>query len=130
MNINPNQNSEGVSPTAQAAELQSEVSAASILPDPVQPADPKPKEATKQDGPTEHNARALKHIVTQIPSSLTPFFQGISISHGDSFCLTLNLAAVVKLPLLYSRRSPDAAQKRHAVVISGHVANIASQHLL
>jgi E3 ubiquitin-protein ligase HUWE1 len=36
----------------------------------------KPNETTKKESPQERNAKALKHIATQIPTSLTPFFQG------------------------------------------------------
>ena len=31
---------------------------------------------TKDDSPKERNAKALKHLASQIPSSLAPFFQG------------------------------------------------------
>lgn len=31
---------------------------------------------TKDDSPKEKNAKALKHLASQIPSSLAPFFQG------------------------------------------------------
>lgn len=69
--------SEAVSPTAQTAELQSEVNVASVLPVSERLEDSKAKEATKKEGSKERNAKALKHIATQIPTSLTPFFQGM-----------------------------------------------------
>lgn len=31
---------------------------------------------TKDDSPQERNAKAIKHLASQIPSSLAPFFQG------------------------------------------------------
>lgn len=33
----------------------------------------------KPEGPSEYNAKALKHMANQIPSSLTPLFQGRSL---------------------------------------------------
>jgi E3 ubiquitin-protein ligase HUWE1 len=41
------------------------------------------------------------------------------MSHTEPPCST-----VVKLPSLYSQRSPDAAQKKQAVTISGHVQTL------
>jgi hypothetical protein len=37
--------------------------------------------------------------------------------------------AVVKLPSLHSRRSPDAGQKRQAMTIANHVAKVTLRHL-
>ncbi|KAF8525043.1 hypothetical protein BU17DRAFT_41797 [Hysterangium stoloniferum] len=74
--------------------------------------EPKAKETAKKEGPQERNAKALKHIATQIPTSLTPFFQ-----------------AVVKMPSLYTRRSPDPSQKRQAATVAEQVAYVALNHL-
>jgi E3 ubiquitin-protein ligase HUWE1 len=35
-------------------------------------------ELAKSEGPREHNAKALRHLMHGLPSSLTPFFQGKS----------------------------------------------------
>ena len=37
------------------------------------------KDNSKQDGPREKNAKALKHLTHGLPSSLAPFFQGKKI---------------------------------------------------
>ncbi|GJJ06087.1 hypothetical protein Clacol_000276 [Clathrus columnatus] len=74
--------------------------------------DPKAKDSSKKDSPEERNAKALKYIATQVPASLTPLFQ-----------------AVVRLPTLYSRRNPDAAQRKHAMSVTGCIAEVALRHL-
>ncbi|KAF8491672.1 hypothetical protein JB92DRAFT_2835584 [Gautieria morchelliformis] len=60
-----------------ATDLSNEVEVGSALPESEQSLDEgKSKEGVKKDGPWERTAKALKHIATQIPTSLTPFFQG------------------------------------------------------
>ncbi|KAF8528639.1 hypothetical protein JB92DRAFT_3107164 [Gautieria morchelliformis] len=109
---NPGVPSDGISLAGQATDLSNEVEVGSALPESEQSLDEgKSKEGVKKDGPWERTAKALKHIATQIPTSLTPFFQ-----------------AVVKLPSLH-RRSPDAGQKRQAITIGSHVAKVALCHL-
>lgn len=73
--LSQNSPGEGSSPTAPTAELQTEDNAPSVIAESDGPEEPKAKEV-KKDGPKEQNAKALKHIATQIPTSLTPFFQG------------------------------------------------------
>lgn len=45
------------------------------------------KESSKKESPQERNSRALKYIATQIPTSLTPFFQG-RYDNGYTNCFT------------------------------------------
>ncbi|KAF8493127.1 hypothetical protein JB92DRAFT_3235048 [Gautieria morchelliformis] len=74
---NPGVPSDGISLAGQATDLSNEVEVGSALPESEQSLDEgKSKEGVKKDGPRERTAKALKHIATQIPTSLTPFFQG------------------------------------------------------
>lgn len=41
-------------------------------------------EPAKLEGPREHNAKALRHLMHGLPSSLTPFFQGKSNYAGTN----------------------------------------------
>ncbi|KAH8119411.1 hypothetical protein DFH11DRAFT_1782299 [Phellopilus nigrolimitatus] len=68
-------------------------------------------EAKKAESPKDLNALALKHVASQIPNALGPFFQ-----------------AVAKM-LLYSRRSPDETQKKQAVTVSAMLADVMYKHL-
>ncbi|OBZ67028.1 E3 ubiquitin-protein ligase ptr1 [Grifola frondosa] len=71
---------------------------------------PARKEPVKEDHPRERNARALKHLASQIPTSLAPFFQ-----------------AVVRL--FQSRRSTDSTQKQKIRETAGILADILVKHL-
>ncbi|OCH84897.1 hypothetical protein OBBRIDRAFT_891524 [Obba rivulosa] len=64
----------------------------------------------KADGPQEWNARALKHIASQIPSCLAPFFQ-----------------AVVRL--FQTRRSNDLSQKQKIRDTASVLADVLVKHL-
>jgi E3 ubiquitin-protein ligase HUWE1 len=75
--------SEGISLPGQASDLSNEADVGSALPESdLSPDEAKSTEGAKKDGPQERNAKALKHIATQIPTSLTPFFQGM-LSSSD-----------------------------------------------
>jgi len=66
---------------AQTAELLGETGTIAAVPGLEQLAqEQKGKEETKKESPAQRNAKALKHIVAEIPTALTPFFQGM-------FCL-------------------------------------------
>lgn len=81
--------SEGISLPGQATESSNETDLGSALPDSDHsPDEAKSTEGVKKDGPQERNAKALKHIATQIPTSLTPFFQGMLCSTTLFVCLT------------------------------------------
>jgi E3 ubiquitin-protein ligase HUWE1 len=70
--------SDGISLAGQATDVSNEAEVGSALPESEQSlGEGKSKEGVKKDGPQERNAKALKHIATQIPTSLTPFFQGM-----------------------------------------------------
>ncbi|KAF0392672.1 E3 ubiquitin-protein ligase HUWE1 [Gigaspora margarita] len=56
------------------------------------------------------NAKCLKFLVSQIPSCLTPLFQGLA-------------------KMLFSRKSPDATQKKQAFKISDAIAEVLRDHL-
>lgn len=115
--------------TAQANAVLNEPDALSALPGltPVQE-DQKPKESSKKDSPQEQNAKALKYVATQIPTSLTPFFQGEF--HPCLACFPLKVfSAVVRLPTVYSRRNPDTVQRNQAMSITGYIADVALRHL-
>ncbi|CAG8511149.1 8932_t:CDS:10, partial [Scutellospora calospora] len=56
------------------------------------------------------NAKCLKFLVSQIPSCLTPLFQGLA-------------------KMLFSRKSPDASQKKQAFKISDAIAEVLRDHL-
>lgn len=68
------------------------------------------KEGLHKDSPRNHNAKALHHLVKQIPSSLSPLFQ-----------------AVVKM--FYTRRNPDPVQRKHISDAASIVANVMLKHL-
>ncbi|TCD71204.1 hypothetical protein EIP91_011682 [Steccherinum ochraceum] len=66
--------------------------------------------AKKEDGPREQNAKGLKHLSTQIPSTLSSFFQ-----------------AVVRL--FQSRRNPDPPHKQRILDAGNIVADVVLEHL-
>jgi E3 ubiquitin-protein ligase HUWE1 len=62
---------DGATPNGVQPELSSAPGEAS-------PSSPATKQdSSKQDGPREHNARALKHLTHGLPGALAPFFQGM-----------------------------------------------------
>lgn len=65
----------------------------------------------KEEDPRQRNAQALRHIASQIPNALGPFFQ-----------------SVAKL-LVYNRRAPDEHQKQQAEAISATLADVLLKHL-
>ena len=71
-------------------------------------ATPKP-ESSKKD-PKETNMKALKHLASQLPNSLAPFFQSV-------------------VRLFQTRRSPDQAQKQRILDAADVVADVAVKHL-
>ncbi|KAI0051234.1 hypothetical protein FA95DRAFT_1602906 [Auriscalpium vulgare] len=66
-------------------------------------------EGTVEDSTREGNAKALKHLASQIPGALSPFFQ-----------------AIVKL--FTTRRNPDAVQKQHILDSASVVADVLMKH--
>ncbi|KAI0958508.1 hypothetical protein AcV7_004312 [Taiwanofungus camphoratus] len=87
-------------PVSTANGIQAEISA---------PALPK-HEPSKEEDSNQQNAKALKHLAGQIPSSLAPFFQ-----------------AVVRL--FQSRRSADPSQKQKIRETSSILADVLDKHL-
>ncbi|RPD73800.1 hypothetical protein L226DRAFT_488466 [Lentinus tigrinus ALCF2SS1-7] len=66
--------------------------------------------AKKEEQPRDKNAKGVKHLVTQIPSSLGPFFQSI-------------------VRLFQTRRSSDAGQKAKIKEAAAVIADIIVKHL-
>ena len=67
------------------------------------------KDQGKGEGPSELNAKAIKHLTNGIPSSLAPFFQ------GESHCyITVRSSpwCVATVKIFYVRRNPDPQQKK------------------
>lgn len=127
---NPGSSSEGLSLPGQGPDFSNETDVRSALPESEHSLEEaKRKGDQRKDGPRERNAKALKHIATQIPTSLTPFFQGMPKNCVSFLCTDPIVTAVVKLPSLYSRRSPDAGQKRQAMTIANQVAKVTLRHL-
>ncbi|CAL1707508.1 unnamed protein product [Somion occarium] len=73
-------------------------------------ADRSQKKAKKEDSPTEQNAKALKHLSTQVPNALTNFFQSI-------------------VRLFSMRRAPDSTQKQTIFDGANVVAEVILNHL-
>ncbi|KAH9935552.1 uncharacterized protein B0H18DRAFT_1082292 [Fomitopsis serialis] len=72
---------------------------------------PTPKPDTPKDGdPKKQNAQILRHLASQIPSSLAPFFQAI-------------------VRLFQTRRTTDAAHKQKIRETAGIVAEVMTRHL-
>ncbi|KZO98855.1 hypothetical protein CALVIDRAFT_495662 [Calocera viscosa TUFC12733] len=63
------------------------------------------------EDPRESNRKSIKHLMSQIPLTLTTFFQ-----------------AIVKM-FLYSRRNVDATQKKQASATASAIAQILVKHL-
>ncbi|KAL6310318.1 hypothetical protein BKA93DRAFT_924556 [Sparassis latifolia] len=68
------------------------------------------RESTKEDSPKEQNAKVVKHLASQIPSSLAPFFQAI-------------------VRLLQTRRAPDPTQKQKIRETAVVLANVLLKHV-
>ncbi|KAK7687104.1 hypothetical protein QCA50_009605 [Cerrena zonata] len=68
------------------------------------------EKTSKEDGPLEHNARALKHMSTQVPNALTALFQSI-------------------VRLFQMRRTPDSTQKQAIFNGANIIASIIIHHL-
>ncbi|EJD02952.1 uncharacterized protein FOMMEDRAFT_107991 [Fomitiporia mediterranea MF3/22] len=103
--ITPSSSTEDAASTSPAA-------TSTTQPDGQPPAESPSKDGQKKtEGPKDRNAVALKHIASQIPNALGPFFQ-----------------AVAKM-LLYNRRNPDEAQKKQAASISATLADVMYKHL-
>lgn len=84
--------------------------------------------AKKDERPSDRNARGLKHIVTQIPSSLGPFFQcTCSLQSCSVRCMLIGLVAIVRL--FQTRRSSDTAQKQKIKEAAAILADILASHL-
>ncbi|KAI9068310.1 hypothetical protein FKP32DRAFT_1587710 [Trametes sanguinea] len=66
--------------------------------------------AKKEEKPQEKNAASLKHLVTQIPTSLAPFFQSV-------------------VRLFQTRRSSDVSQKQKIKEAAGILADVLKKHL-
>ncbi|KIJ39919.1 hypothetical protein M422DRAFT_257242 [Sphaerobolus stellatus SS14] len=110
-------NNNNAATNAQTAELLNESGTIAAMPGLEQVAQEQQKntnkETPKTETPAQKNAKALKHLVAEIPTtSLTPFFQ-----------------CVVKLPSMYSRRNPDTTAKRQVAGIIDQVAKIVLSHL-
>ncbi|KAI5123932.1 hypothetical protein M0805_006347 [Coniferiporia weirii] len=108
--FNASTSSEDVSMSGLPSEALGE---SSLVPSPErQSADTPPKEDPKKtDEPRGLNALALKHVASQIPNALGPFFQ-----------------AAAKM-LLYNRRNPDESQKKQAATVSATLANVMYEHV-
>lgn len=82
----------------------------------------------KEETPKDKNAAGLKHLVSQMPSALSPFFQCeqsrrfLRLSH----VLTV-VVAVVRL--FQTRRSSDVAQKQKIKEAAGILADVLVKHL-
>ncbi|KAI0373495.1 hypothetical protein BV20DRAFT_1119067 [Pilatotrama ljubarskyi] len=66
--------------------------------------------AKKEEKPKDKNANGLKHIVSQIPSFLTPFFQSV-------------------VRLFQTRRTSDVVQKQKIKEAAGILADVLVKHL-
>ncbi|TDL26261.1 hypothetical protein BD410DRAFT_895667 [Rickenella mellea] len=100
--------SAGAQPPAEVTGVSSE----SLEQTPLQPPSAIQKEdSAKLDGPSECNARALKHVASQIPTSLAPLFQSVARM------------------FMYGRRHPDPTQKKQAAATCTAVATVMLKHL-
>lgn len=88
---------------------------------------PKQDSQTKANDPKETNLKALKHLASQLPNGLAPFFQCMFVSSLESMCTHSNNSAVVRL--FQTRRTPDAAVKQRISEASNVVAEVAIKHL-
>ncbi|KAI0644511.1 hypothetical protein C8Q79DRAFT_912719 [Trametes meyenii] len=64
----------------------------------------------KEDKPKDKNANGLKHLISQIPTSLAPFFQSV-------------------VRLFQTRRSSDVAQKQKIKEAASILADVLAKHL-
>lgn len=95
------------------------------------PKDPKEaeREVVERDGKTPYfrNVKTLRFLISQIPSSITPFLQGkFQISCLDSIYIELVIGLAKSL---FPRRSPDMFHKQHAFKIGESIADVMLQHL-
>ncbi|KAF8532676.1 hypothetical protein JB92DRAFT_2824294 [Gautieria morchelliformis] len=113
---NPGVPSDGISLAGQATDLSNEVEVGSALPESEQSLDEgKSKEGVKKDGPWERTAKALKHIATQIPTSLTPFFQGGARTLDRSVRLLRSQAMLRRSPYVILSGKDLGWRPRHTV---------------
>ncbi|KAL5523755.1 hypothetical protein ACEPAG_7928 [Sanghuangporus baumii] len=80
---------------------------------PTSPSQPSKDSQKKNDTPRDRNAIALKHVASQIPNALGPFFQAVS-----------------KM-LLHYRRTPGPGEelKKQAAALSATLADVMHKHL-
>ncbi|GAO46185.1 hypothetical protein G7K_0422-t1 [Saitoella complicata NRRL Y-17804] len=63
-----------------------------------------------KDDPKFKNVKTFRFLVSQIPASITPFFQGLS-------------------KMLFTRRQPDANHRKQALKVSGRMARVMIENL-
>lgn len=91
---------------------------------------PKVGASGRASDPRETNIKALKHLASQLPNGLAPFFQCRALTLFQRQIMKLTghlLAAVVRL--FQTRRNPDAAQKQRILEAADVVADVALRHL-
>ncbi|KAH9963908.1 hypothetical protein BC827DRAFT_99895 [Russula dissimulans] len=76
----------------------------------VTPTEVPSQEGPRDSDPREENAKAFRHLATQIPGALSPFFQSI-------------------VKLFSTRRNPDSAQKQQILDSASSVADVLIKHL-
>ncbi len=97
---------------------------------PVEAPSSTPSVTKKEDQPRDKNARGLKYIVTQIPSSLGPFFQCecfVMCHDLDWMLMYIGVSAIVRL--FQTRRSTDTVQKQKIKEAASILADIVVKHL-
>ena len=88
-------------------------------------------EGGKSESPQEQNARALRHLASQIPNTLAPFFQGtrrlcdIWSVFAERYCVALGRT----LSYVIARRSHDATLRQQATTMSITIAEVMLKHL-
>lgn len=85
---------------------------------------------TTDDTVRTRNGKALKYLISQMPASLTPFFQGEPVtfsSFSSSFFDNFFFSAILKF--LFIKRGNDAAHRKEALKTAGTVAQITLDHL-
>lgn len=85
------------------------------------------KEEEKKETSRSQNIKALSHVLNQIPSALTPLFQGTRNLLVSRSATDTPLLAVVKL--FQTRRTPDAATKQRILEASDLLAHVILKHL-
>ncbi|KAI9511134.1 hypothetical protein F5148DRAFT_1373973 [Russula earlei] len=68
------------------------------------------QEGPRESDPREENVKAFRHLATQIPGALSPFFQSI-------------------VKLFSTRRNPDSAQKQQIFESASNIADVLLNHL-